>query len=120
MELMELEAGQALERGLRLPYALIRCQSRMTLGRTPQSVDLTQVLEARFFDADNEIRLFRGDGELRAAQLRGESGDLCIREQIPIENPRLGAEIAVCRHLDADEDGQTYIKTTRLCGWSGR
>lgn len=120
MELIELEAGQALEQGLRLPYALIRSQSRTTLGPTPQTVDLAQVLEARFFDADREIRLFRRDGELRAAQLRGESGDLCIREQIPIENPRLGAEIAVCQHLDADEDGQTYIKTTRLCGWSGR
>ena len=24
------------------------------------------------------------------------------------------------RHLASDEDGQTYVMTTRLCGWTGR
>ena len=65
MRQMELQVDQALEQGLSLPYAMIRSYSQVVLGNTPQAVDEEELIEARFFDAENEIRLFRADGGLR-------------------------------------------------------
>ena len=65
MRQMELQVDRALEQGLSLPYAMIRSYSQVVLGNTPQAVDEEELIEARFFDAENEIRLFRADGELR-------------------------------------------------------
>lgn len=120
MRQMELQVDRALEQGLRLPYAMIRSYSQVVLGNTPQAVDEEELIEARFFDAENEIRLFRADGELRGVRLCKERDDICIESSFYIENPDFGKEIRVCHHLDTDEDGQTYIRTTRLCGWTGR
>lgn len=120
MRQMELQADQALKQGLGLPYAMIRSYSQVVLGNTPQAVDEDELIEARFFDAENEIRLFCEDGELRGVRLCKESGDVCVESRFCIENPDFGTEIRVCQHLDTDEDGQTYIRTTRLCGWTGR
>ena len=120
MRQVELQTDQALAQGLQLPYALIRSYSQVTLGNTPKVVDPAEVIEVRFFDCVTEIRLFRVDGELRGARLCEESGDVCIEESCPIDDPDFGTEIRVRQHLAADEDGQVYIKTTRLCGWTGR
>lgn len=120
MKQIELQADQALTQGSQLPYAMIRSYSQMTLGDTPKVIDLKEVLEARFFDDENEVRLFRTDGELHGVKLCEESGDTCIEKRYRIENPDFGTEVRVRCHLVADEDGQTYVKTARLCGWTGR
>ena len=86
----------------------------------PATVDLTEVIEARFFNAETEVRLFRKDGKLCGAKLCGECGDIGTEESFRIENPEFGSELKVYRHLASDEDGQTYVMTTRLCGWTGR
>lgn len=120
MRQIELQADQALAQGLQLPYAMIRSYSQVTMGNTPPSVDLTEVIEARFFNAETEVRLFRKDGKLCGAKLCGECGDIGTEESFRIENPEFGSELKVYRHLASDEDGQTYVMTTRLCGWTGR
>ena len=63
MRQIELQADQALAQGLQLPYAMIRSYSQVTMGNTPTAVDLTEVIEARFFNAETEVRLFRKDGK---------------------------------------------------------
>lgn len=68
MRQMELQVDRALEQGLSLPYAMIRSYSQVVLGNTPQAVDEEELIEARFFDAENEIRLFRADGGLRGVR----------------------------------------------------
>ena len=100
-ETIDIQA--ALEAGQKLPFAWVRSLSQVALGRTPLTADLEELLEARFFSRDREIRLFPGEDGLRAVAL--------------IENPRFGRSITVTRVLDWDEDGQAYIAATRLSGW---
>ena len=89
MRQIELQADQALAQGLQLPYAMIRSYSQVTMGNTPTAVDLTEVIEARFFNAETEVRLFRKDGKLCGAKLCGECGDIGTEESFRIENPEL-------------------------------
>lgn len=114
MRQIELQADQALAQGLQLPYAMIRSYSQVTMGNTPTAVDLTEVIEARFFNAETEVRLFRKDGKLCGAKLCGECGDIGTEESFRIENPEFGSELKVYRHLASDEDGQTYVDFFRL------
>ena len=106
-ETISLQA--ALEAGQKLPFAWVRSLSQVALGRTPLAADLEELLEARFFSRDREIRLFPGEDGLRAVALTGEPEDHVMEEEYQIENPRFGRSITVTRVLDWDEDGQAYI-----------
>lgn len=114
-----LEVDKALSRGIEKPYAFLRFMSEVKLGPTPQQVDTEELLEARFFSEEEEIRLFRRDGRLEAALFYTEPFDWPITETYEIANPKFGRELTVCHHLDADEDGQTYVAATCLSGWKG-
>lgn len=109
----------ALRQGLQLPFALVRSYSQVTLGKTPPSVLLDEVLEAQFFDASREIRLFRQDGTLVAVELIQEESDRYIEETLPIEDPLFGSALTVRKLLAWDEDGQTYLAATRMVSWKG-
>lgn len=114
-ETIDIQA--ALEAGQKLPFAWVRSLSQVSLGRTLLAADLEELLEARFFSRDREIRLFPGEDGLRAVALTGEPEDHVMEEEYQIENPRFGRSITVTRVLDWDEDGQAYIAATRLSGW---
>lgn len=58
-ETIDIQA--ALEAGQKLPFAWVRSLSQVALGRTPLAADLEELLEARFFSRDREIRLFPGE-----------------------------------------------------------
>lgn len=118
-----LPVPEALRRGQAQPWALVRTFSRVTLGETPEDVSalpLDELLEARFFNEEEEIRLFRRDGVLEGASLRREADDRVLEDRYGIENPALGGQITVCRVLACDDDGQTYIAATMLSGWRGK
>ena len=110
---------QALERGYTLPWALVRCLSTVTLGPVPAEIHQEELIEARFFSADEEIRVFRSCGQLRAVRLCGEPGDNSLERTFQIENPKFGKTITVCYTLEADEDGQMNLTAARLTGWEG-
>lgn len=116
-ELLGLET--ALAKGKALPYALIRRMSSVTLGVCPEEVDTADLLEASFFSADKEIRVFRDGGSLRAVSITEEPDDVVIEDSYLIENPEFGSSIAVHKHVCFDEDGQAAIKTIRPVGWRG-
>ncbi len=116
----KVSPAEALERGRALPFALVCCYSSVTLGKTPADVDTNQLLEARFFDATHEVRLFRQEGGLRAVSCEQEAGDDFLEEQYKLANEdRFGETLTVRYDLSADEDGQTYVSSTRLAGWQG-
>ncbi len=119
MRVERISAEEALRRGRKLPYALIRTVSSVTLGENPEQIETEELLEARFFSDTEEIRLFRQDRELKGAAFIQEMGDCYLEKAYQIENPRLGRQITVRYELDADEDGQTYISSTRISGWKG-
>lgn len=112
-----LSVQQALERGAALPWALVRSLSRVTLGPVPADVDTDELIEARFFGPDQEVRLFQTEDGLRAVQLTAEPDDSTIEQVRPIADPAFGGSVTVIYTLQADEDGQMNIAYTRLAGW---
>ena len=119
MKTERLTVQEALERGRTLPWAWVRCLSQVTLGPVPSDIDQEELIEARFFSADEEIRMFRAGGQLRAVRLRIEPEDNTLERTYQIENPKFGQTVTVCYTLEADEDGQVSLGTARLTGWEG-
>ena len=119
MKAESITVGEALDRGAALPWALVRGLSAVSLGPSPARIDPDELMEARFFSPEEEIRVFRTDGQLRAVQLRGEPGDSVIERVYAVENPKLGKSVTVSYTLEADEDGQVNLTSTRLTGWEG-
>lgn len=102
------------------PFAWIQELSRMTLGKNPGLPMQEEILEARYFDSSRELRLFPGEGGLQACLLITEDADHCLTEVHNIENTGLfGSSLTLGRVLDFDEDGQAYVKATRLMDWKG-
>lgn len=119
MRMDKLEVQAALEQGLTLPFAWTRTLSAVTLGPTPGTVDTAELLEARFFSSQEEIRVFQTGGGLEAVRLTAEAGDHMIEENRDLLSPRFGASVSVCHTLAFDEDGQARIAGSRLTNWKG-
>lgn len=116
-----LTINEALACCKALPYALIRSLSSVSLGPTPgEPPMLDELLEARFFDEKQEVRLFHCNGVLYAARLVCEEGDSWIDKTYEVENKDLGKQVTVRHFLAFDEDGQCYISTSCLTGWKDR
>ena len=104
------------------PYCFVRSVSEVYLGLTEQAQysPEEEILEARFFDCEKELRLFRDEnGNLQTVELCKEDGDRFMDETYVIDNARFGKTLTVRQFLDADEDGQTFVKASCLCGWEG-
>ena len=119
MTFERLTAEEAIQRGLMLPFALIRRISSVSLGNTPTQIETEELLDARFFSDTEEVRLFRRDGLLQGVVLKQDADKDYLEKIYRIENPALGREIVVRYELEADEDGQTYVSAARLAGWKG-
>lgn len=119
MKRENLSVQAALERGATLPFVLLRTWDKVHLGRTPDTLPpVEELVEARFFDERQEIRLFRQDRDLRAVSLTGEPEDRTLEETYELE-PSFGKTLTFCRLLEQDDDGQTVFAATRLSGWEG-
>ena len=115
-----LEAGQALSRGRTSPYALIRSLSQVILGPVPAEIDLSELIEVRFFGPEEEIRIFQGESGLQAARLWESGEDTVIQRTYDLANTSLfGKSVMIHQFLSFDEDGQAYVSCTRLAGWKG-
>lgn len=114
-ETIDIQA--ALGGGQKLPFAWVRSLSQVALGRTPLAADLEELLEARFFSRDREIRALPRGGRPACRGPTGEPEDHVREDEYQIEIPRFGRSTTVTRVLDWDEDGQAYIAATRLSGW---
>lgn len=117
-ELISFEEG--LRRGRELPFAWICSMSSLSLGKTPREIETEELLEARFFDEEQEIRLFRREEEWKAVSLVRETKDSVLENWYPvIKEEKFGRKILVRQYLDTDEDGQTIVTVTCLAGWEG-
>ena len=120
MKTERLTVQEALGRGRALPWAWVRCLSQVTLGPVPADISREELIEARFFSADEEIRMFRICGQLRAVRLCVEPEDNTLERTYQIENKKkFGETITICYTLESDEDGQMSLGTARLTGWEG-
>lgn len=122
MKKQKIKLQEALSRGRELPYLMIRSLSRVTLGKTSQNnidIDkLDEIIEARFFDETEEVRLFYRNGEMCAVHFTEEQGDKPIRKTYDIANPFFGGTLTVSSDLTFDEDGQAMVGGVRLSGWT--
>ena len=120
MKCEAMQVQDALKLGLSLPYEYVRRISSVTLGPgTGREENLNTLLEARYFDETEEIRIFLQQGEWKAVCLSKEPEDNPIQEVYLLGNQKFGSQITVNRFLSADEDGQAYITATCLAGWKG-
>lgn len=108
----------ALLRAGAFPYAYFTEYSRAYLGRNTEKPDPAELIEARFFGGDAELRLYRTEKGWEALLLSEEEGDEFIDAARRLL-PAFGQTLTVRRVLDIDEDGQAYIRYTRLAGWKG-
>ena len=118
-----MEPEQALREGLNLRWAMVHTLSGLYLGETrewpgPGEDIWTELVQARFFDPEREIRIFRADGGLNAVCLQGGEDGEVIREG-RILLPEFGSTLSVVYDLEADEDGQYGIRDVRLTRWMG-
>ena len=105
-----LELEQARKDSAAFPYVLVRELSRVWLGER-QRAELN-------WDEATELRFFGGAGRLQAVLLADEAEDKCHDRSFPLaHNGAFGRELTVREYLDFDEDGQLYVKATRLKGW---
>lgn len=113
---------EALAKAMEMPWAYIAYYSFLHLGVTPKTVDWKQVLDARFFGPEGELRLFRQDDVLTAVWVDdtphpGEL-DTIIDKVVPLRSS-FGKKLHMKQHIVFDEDGQACIYTTRLSKWTG-
>lgn len=118
MIIEKLDLMDALESGHELPYVWIHELSRVYIGKsTGVDLQLEEVEEVRFFDEKSEVKIVRMEMGLQAWRMTAEPDDHVIRHSYAICNEEFGGKLSVAWMLDADEDGQTYIKGERLNGW---
>lgn len=119
MKKYTLTADQAVSLGLQQPFAYITRLSEVTVGSTPAELSLEELLEARFFGPDREIRIWQeGDG-FCALAVEEEAQDEYLDQPRAIRSSRFGRTLTLRRYLAYDEDGQAYIRDTRLVHWEG-
>lgn len=119
MKKTELTAEQAIRQGLTLPYAYITRLSEVTVGHTPDSFSTEELLEARFFGPDREIRIWHDADGFSAVSLEDEEQDDHLDLTRPVRRGCFGRKLTLRRYLAFDEDGQAYIRDTRLVHWEG-
>lgn len=120
MKREQLDVQQALQRAKGLPYAWICRLSQVYLGYCPAEISLEELLEARFFGPEEEVRLFFREGQLQAAVCIEEPGDRVIPATYALQHPeQFGQELTVHQMVESDEDGQCYVAAVRLAEWKG-
>ena len=120
MIIEHLEHDAAVAKAKQLPFAWIIALSSTYCGPTPEELDPTEWVEARFFDAKQELRFTAED--LRAALITREDGDLIIdKPTAPAQSVTRGFSasdqwllIRKFIQTDEDEDGQACISAVCL------
>lgn len=118
MIIRELEPAEAIEFGRTMPYALIRTLSEVSLGHTPPELPSPEeILEARFFSADAEVRIVLNGETLCAALLSEEPGAETVDRTLTLQNPQFGKSVSLRHLIRYDEDGQASLSSGRLYDW---
>lgn len=107
---------QALQEALPLPYAYIRQLSGVYLGPNPLPISLDGLTEARFFGADQEIRLLDSGDGLTALKFADDGSEAVIDTWTALIPP-FGRQLRKRQYIAFDPDGQAYISATRLAEW---
>lgn len=108
---------QALQQAEKLQFVMVTELSRVVIGKMPMDINWDELIEARFFDHDTEIRIFRENGELRARSVILQDDMPYIEKQYNKLQGNLGSKISVREYLTFDEDGQAGVSAVCLYDW---
>ena len=108
---------QALQQAEKLQFVMVTELSRVVIGKMPMDINWDELIEARFFDHDTEIRIFRENGELRVRSVILQDDMPYIEKQYNKLQGNLGSKISVREYLTFDEDGQAGVSAVCLYDW---
>ena len=108
---------QALKQAEKLQFVMVTELSRVVIGKTPMDINWDELIEARFFDHDTEIRIFREDGALKARKVSLRADTPYIKKHYTGLQGNLGSEVSVREYLTFDEDGQAGVSAVCLYDW---
>ena len=125
-----IEFGQAKATAEKCAYALLYKIESIDLIKISEEVTIEELLdecyEARFFDDEREVRMFRADddadmtGEFGAAVLEEADAGVCIRQDkkyvLANRYKGSGKSVIIRQYLIPDDDGQMCVVATRLVG----
>jgi hypothetical protein len=119
----ELEVIQTV--ALKYTCAFIYEMSRAYWIKSPEfsQINWTELLEARFFNQTGELHVIQEGEERFAVEVKEIDEGGCevdfLDQEIPrkrlFQNKQIDCAVKVRQYLDYDEDGQVYVKITRLC-----
>lgn len=112
----------ACDKAKTMPWAYIASYGSLTMGLTPEKILFDEILDARFFGPEGELRLFRRGDVLEALWVDDtpcpRQLDTTIDKIIKLKS-FYGKELTMRQHIVFDEDGQACIYTTRLAALKG-
>ena len=119
-----LTLEQALEAARSCKYALLYRMSELVLAKTEElsqeQLDLGECLEARFFDDEKEVHLFRDGDDWKAVLTEDKEGQEYLDREYYLAKRfrKNGPEtrLRVREYTGYDTDGQIYVTKTRLAG----
>ena len=106
-------------------YALIYMMSSLYFGKASgiDNSDIDEVIEARLFGASGETHFYRTEKGLVETRIdeRSEGQDyFAIDQKSPVmDHIGKGAKLLSRQYYAFDDDGQGYVKVTRLVGIEG-
>ena len=112
----------AIEKISTCKKAVIYLYSDMIVTDLPYEVNWDEVLEARFFDEEKEIRIYRENGSLKGIEIVDNQVDeKYIDNNYKLEVPS-DAQLTVREYYEFDSDGQIKIFAKRLldCKMGGK
>lgn len=102
----------------RFPFMMATCLSEVRLGKAVFPVDLSEVIEARYFGPECEMRFYDDGNGLNAALVQEEPKEVFIDRTSKLL-PAFGKTLTRRQYVVYDEDGQGDIKMVRLLKWEG-
>ena len=119
MNVKKIDFASAKESYKDYEYALIYMMSSIILKRTSEieKIKWDECLEARFFDKDRELHMICAN-ECFSSIISDEASDTFIVRNCRLKPgySELGKKLIVKQYVGKDEDGQSFISLTRLCG----
>lgn len=111
------EINKSLLDDLEIFQGIFYYYDRVEVKKHIDNISFENMIEARMFGKNNEIKVFKTSGKLKASLLKEEPQDkdnILKEEHLVIDN-RFGdvKKVKIKKYISEDEDGQVYISYFR-------
>ena len=114
------EINKSLLDDLEIFQGIFYYYDRVEVKKHIDNISFENIIEARMFGENNEIKVFKTSGNLKASLLKEELEDkdnILKEEHLVIDN-RFGniKKVKIKKYISEDNDGQAYISYFRPYG----